>query len=548
MERFLRHGAWLGCGLAVLFASISSHAADLAPGTPTGLRALSRQLRVDLLWEPDFVSAFEVERATRAGGPYTHLPSHFPTLTIHSDFIGRAGGEFFYRVRSVRTNEQRKVVRSDWTAPVQGVPQPLHPETLLTEVQEASFRYGYDFAHPVSGLVREGTGFMPDFCAIGASGMGLFNLVVGVEREFITRQQGVERALKVLRFLVTKADKFHGALPHFLNGRTGQVNPFFDGDDGADIVETAFLMQGVLFLREYFAGDNPAEQEIRHLANSLWRGVQWDWFAHDNPEGAALIWHWSPTRGWRNKLPISGFNECHMVYLLALVSPTHPIAPKFYWQGWESRHFGEARTRFEISLQLGHDFGPPLFWTHYSYLGLDPRAVSYRERSYFEHFQDLCRVQVRYAQSRSRDFKGYGPLWGITASNGPDGYRPFAPGKQDEGTLAPTAALASMPYAPDASLAFLVELYEKHGARLWGPFGFYDSVNFSRDWVSHNYLGIDVGPIAPMIENHRTGLCWKIFMRAPEINHALGLVAESQRPKPGLSTYQEEAAAPPGGL
>lgn len=526
--------------LVVLLTAISANAGEVRPSPPVGLRALSRQLRVDLLWEDDRqITGYEVQRAAQAGGPFTDLISHLPRVPIHSDFIGTAGGEFFYRVRSLRTNEgSPAVLRSEWTEPVKGSPRPLDAEGLLTEIQEASFRYDYDFAHPVSGLIREGTGFFPDFCAIGATGMGLFNLAVGVERQFITRQQGADRALKMLRFLSEKADKFHGAFPHFLNGSTGQVNPFFDGDDGADLVETAFLMQGVLFLREYFAGPNAAETEIRELANSLWRGVEWNWFAHDDPDGAALIWHWSPTRGWRNKLPITGFNECHIVYLLAMVSPTHPVSPKYYWQGWESKHFGAARSRFGIALELSHDFGPPLFWTHYSYLGLDPRLVSYHQRTYFEHFQDLSRVQVRYAESRRADFKGYGPLWGITASNGPKGYEPFAPGERDNGTLAPTAALASMPYVPEASRACMVELYQRHGARLWGPFGFYDAFNFSRDWVSNNYLGIDVGPIAPMIENHRTGFCWKTFMRAPEIQQALGLVVESQRPKSGSPVGQ----------
>jgi hypothetical protein len=457
------------------------------------------------------------------------LTRHFPDWPIHSDFIGTPGGEYFYRVRRVQTNAATPaVLHSDWSVILTGSPTKFHAENLLTEVQEASFRYFYDFAHPVSGLAREGTGFFPDFCAIGASGMGLFNLAVGVERNFITRQQGTERVLTMLRFLSEKAERFHGAFPHFLNGNTGKVNPFFEGDDGADLVETALLMQGVLFAREYFAATNAVETEIRQRADALWRGVEWDWFAHDEGERAALIWHWSPTRGWQDKLRITGFNECQIVYLLALASPTHPVSDKFYRRGWESPHFGESRTQFGIPLELGPDLGPPLFWTHYSYLGLNPDQIFYRNRTYREHFQDLCRVQVRYAESLRSQFKGYGPLWGITASKGPDGYRAFAPGRLDNGTLAPTAALSSLPYVPDESRACLAEMYGKHGAQLWGPFGFYDAFNLSRDWVAHNYLGIDVGPIAPMIENHRTGLGWRIFMRAPEIQQALQRIATPQ--------------------
>lgn len=527
-------------GLALWLMGGATHAEVLRPAPPQGLRALSRQLRVDLLWDDDGTgSGYEIQRATKPDGPFTALPSHLPGLPMHSDFIGAAGGEFTYRVRSCRTNQpSREVATSDWTALVMGHPQVLSADTLLTEVQEASFRYFYDFAHPVSGLAREGTGFLPDFCAVGASGMGFFNLVVGIERNFITRQQGGRRVLKMLRFLSGKAERFHGAFPHFINGRTGRAHPFFPNDDGADLVETAYLMQGILFAREYFSGADATETEIRKLADELWRGVEWNWFAREDAEISALIWHWSPTQGWKVNLRIAGFNECHIVYLLALVSPTHPVSSNVYWSGWESPHFGAPRTQFGIPLELGADFGPPMFWTHYSYLGFDPRQVAYRDRTYFEHFRHLTRVQVRYAESKSGQFRGYGPLWGITACNGPDGYRAFAPGREDGGTIAPTAMLSSMPYLPEASRACLLEMYGKHGAKLWGPFGFYDAFNFSRDWVSHNYLGIDVGPIAPMIENYRSGFCWKTFMRVTEIKRALELVAESQRPKPKLSAVQ----------
>lgn len=512
---------------------------------PLGVRTLSRQLRVDVFWNHAPAGMFfEIQRATRPEGPFTPLPRQLPGIPIYSDFIGDAGGDYFYQVRHARTNRYGEfVAASDWSETVKGSPQPLDAETLLTEVQEASVRYFYDFGHPISGLAHEGTTFPPDFCALGASGMGLFNLAVAAERSFITRQQAAERVLKMLRFLSNQAERFHGAFPHFLDGRTGKAIPFFKGDDGADLVETSFLMQGALFVREYFNREDAIEFEIRERAEALWRGVEWDWFAQEKAGMAALLWHWSPTQGWRHGLRITGFNECHIVYLLALASPTHPISDQYYWQGWESRHFGEPRTRFGIALELGHDFGPPLFWTHYSYLGLDPRQVFYQGRSFFEHFQDLCRVQVRYAESRRKDFKGYGPLWGITASKGPDGYRAFAPGSRDHGTLAPTAALSSMPYVPEESRACLAELYQKLGVKIWGPFGFTDAFNQSRDWFTPHYLGIDVGPIAPMIENYRSGLCWKYFMQTPEIQR--GIDAVRTRPTPPAEAATNQVAEKP---
>ena len=513
--------SWGFCVLAEGNASLS------APH----LRVLSRQLRVDLVWDqPESPVGFEVQRASSLAGPFEPLHRGLPEVSIYSDFLGQPGGDYFYKVRSV---QPKGGVVSDWSSVVKGSPHPSNVEDLLTEVQEAAFRYFYEYGHPTAGLAREGTGRDPDECAIGASGMGLHNLVVGVERGFITREQGVDRALKELRFLSGKAERFHGAFPHLLNGQTGKVIPFSRYDDGADLVETAFLMQGILLLREYFDGSSPQENDLRCLANLLWRSVEWDWFARE--EDSALFWHWSPNYGWKMHMPITGFNECQIVYALALVSPTHPVQTKFYTHGWQSSQFGSDRTQFGVALKLGHEVGPPLFFTHYSYLGLDPRQITYGGRSYFEHFQDLCHVQIRYAELGSKKFKNYGPLWGITSSQGPDGYRASSPGQWDDGTLAPTAALSSMPYVPDESRACLSEMYEKHGRLLWGPFGFYDAFNFSRDWVAADYLGIDVGPIAPMIENYRTGLCWKTFMRAPEIGATIKLMAGPQSPQIGIA-------------
>jgi hypothetical protein len=463
------------------------------------------------------------------------LHDDFPQVPIFSDFVSLAGKEFSYRVRSFRTNDAGTIDVSKWSPVVVAGGNPLDPERLLTEIQEAHFRYFYDFAHPGSGLARLSTTRTPDTCATGATGMGLLNLAVAAERGFISRPDAAYRVLKELKFLSEKADRFHGAFPHLVDGTTGRTIPFGKDDDGADIVETAFLMQGVLFCREYFSHPDPVESEIRKLADSLWRGVEWNWFLGEDASSSGLLWHWSPVNGWKKHHLITGFNECQIVYILSLASPSHPIPVKSYWEGWESSRYGEQRTQFGISLELAHNITPPLFWTHYSYLGFDPRQLTFNDRSYFEHFRDFCLVQVRYAQSKSNVFQGYGPLWGITASRGPDGYRAFAPGPRDNGTLAPTAALASMPYVPDDSRACLLEMYQKHGAELWGPFGFYDAFNFSRNWVAHVYTGIDEGPIAPMIENYRSGLCWKTFMKAPEIGRVAKMLAQRPAPKATLS-------------
>lgn len=507
---------------------------------PKNVRVLSRELRVDLIWDATDSSAnYEVQRADKRDGPFKALPDQIAAVNAYSDFIGSSGGRFFYRVRAVHHRETNQApVFSAWSEVYDGTPQPFRQDELLTEVQEAGFRYFYDYAHPVSGLARVGTSKAAEVCSIGGTGWELYNLVVGVERGFITREDGARRTLKILRFLSNRADRFHGTFPHWLNGTTGKVVPFSQLDDGADLVETGFLMEGVLFIREYFQRHTDRELEIHQLADNLWRSVEWDWFAREKDGRPCLLWHWSPDFGWKKDHIIRGFNECQIVYILSLASPTHPIQPQFYWQGWQSTNYGEVRTEFGIPLTLGREISPPLFWTHYSYLGFDPRQISYEGKTYFDHFRDFCRVQILYADSRSNDFKGYGALWGLTASHGPKGYRAFAPGPRDNGTIAPTAALSSMPYVPEASRAFLFETYKRYGMTLWGPFGFYDAFNFSQDWVSRDYLGNEVGPIAPMIENYRSGICWKTFMKAAEIQSVVKLLGKPSSPSSIASKQQ----------
>jgi hypothetical protein len=500
------------------------------PPVPQGLQAAPRQLGVVLQWKPvTGVSGYEVQRAGSLKGPYQTLANEFAQLTVFNDFIGVGGTNLYYRVCSFKSTDKGRVQRSAWSNLVKGRSEGLETNQLLTQVQQAGFNYFYEFGHPVCGLARLSIRRNPDICASGASGMGFFNLGVGIERGFISRQEGMNRALLELKFLSQHAERFHGAFPHLINGQTGRAIPFSKYDDGADLVETAFLMEGVLFAREYFSGPSADEAQIRSLADDLWRSVEWDWFLRTDPD-PVLIWHWSPNWGWKINLHITGFNECQIVYLLAMASPTHPIKPAAYWAGWEGPDYGVDRVAYGIHMSLGNSNAPapPLFMAHYSYLGLDPHELWFRDETYFDHFRDFCRVQVRYARAKSNVYKGYGRLWGITASAGPEGYRAFQPGKRDNGTLAPTAALSSMPYVPAQSLSCLLEMYEHYGSQLWGPLGFYDSFNLTRNWVSKTYLCIDQGPIAPMIENYRTGMCWKTFMNCQEIQPVIKLINDGE--------------------
>jgi hypothetical protein len=495
-----------------------------AAGEGWGLRALPRHLRVDLVWNGKLGPRYEVERSAAPDGPWKRLDDGRRNAPVFSDFIGEAGKAFYYRVR--RQVEKRRF--SEWSPPVRGVSSRARTrDELLTEVQEAAFRYFWHGGHPTSGIALEGIPRGTNLGASGATGMGLFTLVVGIERGFVPRRSCAKRVLKILRFLGEKAERFHGAFSHWLNANTGKVIPFGKNDDEADIVETAYLAEGLIFLREYFTRNTEDEADIRRLADKLWRDIEWDWFERKSDRGPYLKWHSAETM----RMGVHGFNECQIVYLLALCSPTHPVRPEVYWKGWERYRDVKPREHFGVTNELGKGMGGPLFFTHYSYMGFDPKTIHFRGKTYFEQFRNLALIQARYAESRRNDFKGYGPLWGLTASHNPKGYKAHAPGRRDDGTITPTAALSSIPYAPEEGISCLVEMYEKHGARLWGEFGFYDAFNFTVDWVSPGFLGIDQGPIAPMIENHRTGFCWKTFMKAPEIARVVEMLAERNRPE-----------------
>ena len=497
--------------------------------------------RIDLIWDQGNALFFEIERRDPGTNKFRRINKLLWTSNVYGDFIGKTNGTYSYRVRGIFVSKNGKSTSySAWSSVVKASPHKVTTEQLLTEIQEVSFRYFYNFRHPVSGLAREKTPYrqaktiadlnpryihnvqrLRQLCTTGATGMGMFNLIVGIERGFITRKEGIDWALQMLRFLNAKADRFHGAFSHWLNGETGKTIPFAGkADNGADTVETAFLASGFIVLREYFTGSSSAEKEIGKLADNLWRRIEWDWFVSKDNRGGSLYWHWSPDYGWEKKHHVRGFNEAQILYILALSSPTHPVSCSSYYKGWIHKHYGQNRTEFGVPMTLGRGAGGPLFFTHYSYLGFDPRTINFRGKTYFEHFRKFCDVQIKYAQSKSKTFKGYGPLWGLTSSTDPKGYAGHAPGKTDNGTIAPTAAISSMPYVPKESMDFIKTIYMKYGKLLWKDFGFTDAFNLTENWIAQTLIGIDVGPIAPMIENHRTGLCWETFMRAPEIKVA----------------------------
>ena len=401
--------------------------------------------------------------------------------------------------------------------------RPADDDALLDLVQRQTFRYFWDFAHPVSGLARERSNLRPDYgfetVTTGGSGFGAMALLVAAERGWIDRQDARDRLLRMVRFLL-RADSYHGILPHFLNGETGRTIPFTRKDDGGDIVETSFLLAGLLCARQYFGRDQPEERELRAGINRLWEEAEWSW--HTRRGQNVLYWHWSPNNGWSINLEIRGWNECLITYLLAASSPRYPIDAEVYHRGWAvGRNFRNDRKFHGIRLPLGQDYGGPLFFSHYSFLGLDPRDLKDRYADYWQQNVSHTLINYQHCLSNPNNCKGYGAdCWGLTSSDDPWGYGQHAP-DCDPGVISPTAALSSFPYAPEQAMRALRHFYHDLGDRIWGEFGFVDAFSETHDWYASSYLAIDQGPIVAMIENHRTGLLWKLFMSCDEIRAGL---------------------------
>ncbi|MDN3670241.1 glucoamylase family protein [Echinicola jeungdonensis] len=395
----------------------------------------------------------------------------------------------------------------------------ISEEELMTKVQAQTFRYFWDFAHENSGLARE-RNTSGNLVTIGGSGFGVMALIVGVERGFITRNQAVERWTKIVNFLA-QADRFHGVWPHWMNGNTGETIPFSQRDNGGDLVETAFMIQGLLSVKAYLNQNIPEEKAIIDTITQLWHEVEWDWYTQGGQD--VLYWHWSPEYQWEINLPIRGYNESLIVYVLAASSPTYPIEKAVYDQGW-ARQGGiiNGQTYYQYNLPLGNEYGGPLFFAHYSFLGLDPRNLSDQYANYWEQNVNHSLINQAYCARNPKGFVGYSEnSWGLTASDNHLGYSAHSP-TNDLGVITPTAALSSFPYTPEGSMKALNHYYYLLGDRLWGDYGFYDAFNITEGWYADSYLAIDQGPIIIMIENHRTGLLWDLFMEDQDIRSGLG--------------------------
>ncbi len=403
---------------------------------------------------------------------------------------------------------------------------------LLDAVQKQTFRYFWDFADPISGMARERSnetfGYGKEVSTIGGTGFGVMSIIVAADRKWISRDTAAGRILKLLNFL-SKADRYHGMFPHWMNGATGKTIPFGNDDDGADIVETSYLFQGLFCARQYFNKESYQEKEIRRQINQLWKEAEWSWFTQGKN---VLYWHWSPKHAWKMNFAIHGFNECLITYVMAASSTFHPVSDKVYHEGWASgNNFINGKKYFGYELPLGFDVGGPLFFSQYSFLGLDPRGLQDKYADYWKQNTNHTLINYTYCVKNPGQYKGYAEnCWGLTAGDAWNGYNAFSP-TNDDGSITPTAALSAFPYAPEKSMAALKHFYFDMGDKLWSEYGFKDGFNETKGWYAESHLAIDQGPIIVMIENYRSGLLWKLFMSCPEVQgglHKLGFTYKSK--------------------
>ena len=501
---------------------------------------------VDITWQPITDTAVKYIKVYRStdGKLFYPVGMQSPYISRYADFTDTVSKKFFYKIALLdyRYNE------SPASNIVNASTRPLSDDQLLDMVQEAHFRYYWEGAEKNSGLALENIHGRRNMIATGASGFGIMTLIVGAEKKFITRQQLVERFRKILDFL-EKADKYHGAFAHFIDGKTGKTEAFFGPtDNGADLVETSFLAQGLLTAKQYFNSGVAAEKQIIDRIDKIWRGIEWKWFRKEQ-DGKFLIWHWSPDQEWVMNHKLIGWNETLITYFMAISSPTHAVPASLYYSGWASQSkeaqeyragwgqtedgkmFQNGKTYFGIPLKVGVSNGGPLFFVHYSFLGLDPHKLTDAYTNYFENNRNIALINYRYCLENPQNRLGYGPdAWGLTASDGLWSYQADEPVKhQDHGKITPTGALASFPYTPKQSMAALKNYYHNYGKFAWGEYGFYDAFNLGENWRSEIFMGLNQGPIVVMIENYRTGLPWNLFMKNKEVQDAVEKIA-SEKP------------------
>lgn len=405
----------------------------------------------------------------------------------------------------------------------------LTDDQLLDTVQYKTFQYFWDGAEPTSGLARERfhvNDIYPEndkhIVTSGGSGFGIMAIIAAIDRGFVTREEGAERMEKIVTFL-EKADSFKGLFPHWWNGETGKTRSFSQLDNGGDIVESAFMFQGLLAAHQYYINGSDREKEIAERIDTLWRKADWNWYRNGQD---VLFWHWSAEYDFGMNHAIYGNDECMIAYILAASSPTHAIPAETFHKGYaRDGKISEPKEVEGHKLQLHHNNKNgvgPLFWAHYSYLGLDPNGLKSKYADWFEEMKNYTLVNRDYCIRNPKEYVGYGEdMWGLTASYSVDGYSAHHPHESgDLGVIAPTAALSSIVYTPEESMRVMRNLYSRKDV-LMGDYGFYDAFSDTEKWYPQVYLAIDQGTTAVMIENYRSQLLWNLFMSHPDVQNGL---------------------------
>ena len=415
-------------------------------------------------------------------------------------------------------------------------PQPTiqYTDTQLIEmVQKDALKYFWDYAESNSKLAREryhtdNPGQDAQVVSAGGSGFGLMTILVGVKNGYVTKAEAVSRLTTALNFL-QNANRFHGAWPHWMNGANGQVIPFSPQDDGGDLVETAFLAQGLICVREYFkTSTDAAELALSQKADALFKGVEWSWYTKGEN---TLYWHWSPNYNFQMNMQLKGFDETLITYVMAAASPTFTIDKPVYTNGWaRNGAIVNGGSLYGNPLVVAHNGAVgsigPMFWSHYSFLGLDPRGLTDDYVNYGNATTSHAKIMYQYCVTNPKGWQGYNSKsWGLTASysrnaDGTTGYSAHQP-NNDLGVITPTAALSNMPYTPTESMNVLRFLYNENYNKYVGVAGPYDAYSVHYNWVTPRYLAIDQGTIAPMIENHKSQFLWQLFMNAPDVKQGL---------------------------
>jgi len=508
----------------ILFLAVTFDAAA-QPVAPTNVVIFSGDKSAILHWDPDAspnVSGYNVSRSLSSGGPFTKQNSGLLTSLGFCDLSVSDGQTYFYQVTAVNTINQT----SPPSATVSTMPDPFpSDDAFLDYLQQANFDYFWYAANPANGLVPDRS-TAGSACSIAAVGFGLTAIGIAIDHGWISRDQGAARVLTTLNTFWngpqgTNASGeigYNGWFYHFLDMNSATRS----GSSELSSIDTALLLAGVLYAKQYFNGTNATETSIEALASAIFNRVNWTWMSPDIPGTNGVRMGWKPDTGFSTYGDWIGYDEGMLIYLLGMGTATNPL-PAAAWSYWTSgytwvTYYGESFVPF-----------PPLFGHEYSHCWIDFRHIAdaymnSQSSTYFENSRRAALAQQAYCAADPLGWPGYSSLnWGLTASDDPSGYAAHGapPAENDNGTIAFTAPGGALAFAPDIALPTLENFYKGGRLHFWTQYGFIDAYNLSAAWYDNAELGIDQGPIVIMIENYRTQRPWQLFMQNTEIQRGL---------------------------